>query len=52
MLASLTSKRPCRRKGNRPPGEAALAAAAELAGEPREVVVSLEQYARYAEATR
>ena len=52
VLASLTSKRPCRRKGNRPPGEAALAAAAELAGEPREVVVSLEQYARYAEATR
>jgi transposase len=52
VLASLTSKRPCRRKGNRPPGEAALAAAAELAGEPREVVVSLEQYARYAEAAR
>jgi transposase len=52
VLASLTSSRPCRRKGNRPPGEAALAAAAALAGEPREVVVSLEQYARYAEAAR
>jgi len=52
VLASLTSKPPCRRKANRPPGEAALAAAAALAGEPREVVVSLEQYARYAEATR
>jgi hypothetical protein len=52
VLASLTSTRPCRRKGNRPPGEAALAAAAALAGEPRDVVVSLEQYARYAEAAR
>ena len=48
VLASLTSKRPCRRKANRPPGEAALAAAAALAGEPRDVVVSLEQYGRYA----
>jgi hypothetical protein len=52
VLQSLTSKPPCRRKANRPPGEAALAAAAALAGEPREVVVSLEQYARYAEAIR
>lgn len=52
VLASLTSKRPCRRKANRPPGEAALAAAAALAGEPRDVVVSLEEYGRYAEAAR
>jgi transposase len=52
VLASLTSSRPCRRKGNRPPGQAALAAAAALAGEPGDVVVSLEQYARYAEAAR
>lgn len=49
---SLTSARPCRRKANRPPGEAALKAAAVLAGEQREVVVSLEAYARYAEASR
>lgn len=50
VLASLTSSRPCRRKRNRPPGEAALAAAAALAGEARDVVVDLEQWARYAKA--
>ncbi|WP_277223004.1 IS21 family transposase [Mycolicibacterium hassiacum] len=52
VLQSLTSARPCRRKANRPPGEAALKAAAALAGEPRDVVVALEAYARYAEASR
>ena len=52
VLASLTSSRPCRRKANKPPGEAALAAAAALAGEARDVVVSLEEYGRYAEAAR
>jgi transposase len=52
VLASLTSSRPCRRKANRPPGEAALRAAAALAGEARDVVVSLEEYSRYAEAAR
>jgi transposase len=52
ILNSLSSARPCRRKANRPPGEAALQAAAALAGEPRDVVVSLEAYARYAEASR
>ena len=52
ILNSLTSSRPCRRKQNRPPGEAALAAAAALPGEPRDVVVSLEAYARYAEHAR
>jgi hypothetical protein len=52
VLQSLTSARPCRRKANRPPGDAALKAAAALAGEPAEVVVSLEAYARYAEQAR
>lgn len=52
VLQSLTSARPCRRKANRPPGEAALQAAAALAGEPRAVSVSLDAYARYAEAAR
>jgi hypothetical protein len=52
VLASLTSARPCRRKANRPPGEAALQAAAALAGERADVVVSLDAYARYAEAAR
>ena len=46
ILNSLTSSRPCRRKQNRPPGEAALV------GEPRDVVVSLEAYAHYAEHAR
>ena len=52
VLHSLTSARPCRRKANRPPGEAALKAAAALAGEPSDVVVSLEAYADYAEQAR
>jgi transposase len=52
VLQSLSSARPCRRKANRPPGEAALAAAAALAGGSSDVVVSLEAYARYAEAAR
>jgi transposase len=52
ILNSLTSARPCRRKANRPPGEAALAAAAALAGQEADVSVSLETYARYAEAAR
>jgi transposase len=52
VLASLTSARPCRRKANQPPGEGALQAAAALAGEAADVVVSLDAYARYAEAAR
>lgn len=52
VLASLTSARPCRRKGNRPPGEAALAAAVALAGAERDVVVDLARYGSYAEAAR
>jgi transposase len=52
VLASLTSARPCRRKANRPPGQAALAAAAALVGAQSDVSVSLETYARYAEAAR
>jgi transposase len=53
VLQSLTSARPCRRKANRPPGQAALEAAAALAGEQAaDVVVSLEAYADYAEAAR
>jgi hypothetical protein len=52
VLQGLTSARPCRRKANRPPGEAALQAAAALAGEQADVVVSLDTYSRYAEAAR
>ncbi len=46
ILAGFTTQAPCRRKANRPPGEAARAEAARLAGGPadHEVVVSLATY--------
>jgi hypothetical protein len=53
ILAGFTSARPCDRKGNRPPGPAALAAAARLRGhEPREVTVDLARYAELVEVLR
>jgi hypothetical protein len=52
VLDSLTRTRKCPRKDNRPPSEAALAAAAAIAGSPREVVVSLDTYAEYARVAR
>jgi hypothetical protein len=52
VLGTLTSSRPCRRKANRPPGQAALAAAPTLLGDEADVVVDLDRYARYAEAAR
>jgi transposase len=52
VLGSLTRARRCPRKDNRPPSEAALAAAAALAGSLREVSVSLETYAEYAKVAR
>ena len=49
MLAAFTTARPCRRNENRPPGEAALAAAKALGAETgREVIVDLERYAAWA----
>jgi len=49
VLAQFTSRKPCARKPNRPPGEQALAEAAKLRGEQGGgVVVDLEQYARIA----
>jgi transposase len=51
VLNSVTSQRPCRRKANRPPGQAALAAAAVIAGVGNaDVVVDLDRYAEYAKA--
>ena len=45
--------RPCKRKANRPPGEAALAAAARLRGEEdKDVVIDLGRYAELAGAAR
>jgi transposase len=49
VLEQFTTARPCSRKPNRPPGEAALAEAARLRGQDSSgVVVDLEQYARIA----
>jgi hypothetical protein len=53
VLAQFTTARPCKRKANRPPSQAAKVLAAELAGVPLQqtlpVVVDL---ARYKELTR
>ena len=55
VLSAFTTARPCRRKANRPPGEAALAAAAALRADVpggAEVVVDLAVWARAAEGAR
>jgi len=50
---AFTTDRPCDRKGNHPPGPAALAAAARLlGGEGREATVDLHRYAELAEGVR
>jgi hypothetical protein len=46
VLGAFSTARPCQRKGNHPPGPAALAAAARLLGPAgREVTVDLGRYA-------
>lgn len=55
VLSAFTTARPCKRKANRPPGPAALAAAAALRAEVHdgaEVVVDLGAWARAAEGAR
>jgi transposase len=55
VLGAFTTARPCTRKANRPPGPAALAAAAALRADVRdgqEVVVDLGVWARAAEGAR
>jgi transposase len=55
VLSAFTTRPPCRRKQNRPPGQAALQAAAILRGEhPADggVVIDLERYAELAEVAR
>jgi hypothetical protein len=50
VLSSFTTEKPCDRKGNHPPGEAARAEAAKLLGSlGPEVVVDLTAYARLVE---
>jgi hypothetical protein len=50
VLSSFTTEKPCDRKGNHPPGEAARAEAAKLlASLGPEVVVDLTAYARLVE---
>lgn len=53
VLEAFTSSPPCARKANRPPGEAALAAAARIRGEAgKEVAIDLGAYAEIAGAAR
>ncbi|MGH2976467.1 MAG: Mu transposase domain-containing protein [Solirubrobacterales bacterium] len=53
VLDAFTAAGPCKRKANRPPGEAALAAAARLRGEAgAEVEIDLGRYAEIAGAPR
>ena len=54
VLAAFTTDRPCRRKANRPPSDAAQAAAARLRGhqDGAAVVIDLEDYARIASVAR
>lgn len=53
VLGAFTTDRPCRRKANRPPSQAALAEATRLRGhDPGGVVVDLEDYARIAGVAR
>ncbi len=53
VLDAFTVARPCKRKANRPPGEAALAAAARLRGEEgKDVAIDLGRYAELAGAAR
>jgi hypothetical protein len=49
VLGAFSTARPCQRKGNHPPGPAALAAAARLLGPAgREVTIDLGRYAELA----
>jgi transposase len=54
VLDAFTTDKPCRRKSNRPPGQAALTQAARLAGHDQgaAVVVDLESYAKIARVAR
>jgi hypothetical protein len=52
VLSAFTTKRPCDKKSNRPPGPEAFAEAARLLGdEGHEVVVDLARYAELVEGT-
>jgi hypothetical protein len=50
VLAAFTTKTPCRKKQNRPPGERALAELAALHGHDLPTGASLDRYAELAEA--
>jgi len=52
VLGAFTTDKPCRRKANRPPGDAALTHAARLTGRDAGVVVDLEDYAQIARVAR
>lgn len=53
VLDAFSSSPPCARKANRPPGEAALVAAARIRGDAgKEVAIDLDRYAQIAGAAR
>jgi transposase len=52
VFDAFTTQKPCRRKQNRPPGQAAAAEAARLTGQEQGVLIDLEQYAQIARVAR
>jgi len=52
VFDAFTTEKPCRRKQNRPPGQAAAAEAARLTGQEQGVLIDLEQYAQIARVAR
>lgn len=52
VLSAFTTQRPCRRKANRPPSQAARAIAAQIMGEPVQQVLPVVDLGRYEELMR
>ena len=52
MFDAFTTAKPCRRKQNRPPGQAAVAEATRISENTQGVLVDLEQYAQTARVAR
>ena len=53
MLGAFNTDRPCRRKVNRPPSDAALVLAAELVGPAgRDPIIDLDAYQRVIDTTK
>jgi transposase len=52
VFDAFTTQKPCRRKQNRPPGQAATLEAQRLTGQEQGVLIDLEQYAQIARVAR